>query len=184
MSSRRRSRGVVRLVVAARAKCSPPASRCSISSHASSARTMPRDETPPDLDAIRPDLAEVIARHALTRRCGARRSRRQAARAGRPHRARQCRGSVRPRQLHRIRRADHRGAAQPPLMDDLLRNTPADGVITGLGTINASLVRRGARRRRGHRLRLHRARRHAGHDEPQEAGPPVSPAPTSCAGRW
>ena len=56
-------------------------------------------------------------------------------------------------------------------LDDLISNTPGDGIITGIGTVNARAVRRGTRALRGARLRLHRARGHAGRDEPSQEGP-------------
>ncbi len=69
--------------------------------------------------------------------------------------------------------------------EDLIRNTPADGVVAGLATVNGDLFGAGTRPLHGRRLRLHRARRHAGRAQPQEAGPAVRPrratAPADCA---
>ena len=70
-----------------------------------------------DLDAIRPDLQKVIDRHAYTLDANRGAARREAPRAGRPHRAREHRRPVRPaeaRQLQRIRRARGRRADAPP----------------------------------------------------------------------
>ena len=56
-------------------------------------------------------------------------------------------------------------------VDDLIQNTPADGLISGVATVNAEKF--GARRRalHGDLLRLHRAGRHPGPHEPQEDRP-------------
>jgi pyruvate/2-oxoglutarate dehydrogenase complex dihydrolipoamide acyltransferase (E2) component len=50
-------------------------------------------------------------------------------------------------------------------LDDLIRNTPADGLVGGLATVNAGLFPG-----RG-QLRLHGARRYAGPEEPHQEGP-------------
>ncbi len=92
----------------------------------------------PDLDAIRPDLAEVIARHDLTRD------------AARPETVakRHAQGGRTARQNVEdlcdpgsfIEYGALTIAAQRSrrTMDELLRATPADGIITGLGTVNAA----------------------------------------------
>jgi hypothetical protein len=56
-------------------------------------------------------------------------------------------------------------------LDDLIRNTPADGMVTGIGSVNCELfgASRVALRRDG--LRRHGARRHAGHAQPPEDRP-------------
>ncbi|WP_419319639.1 carboxyl transferase domain-containing protein [Caulobacter sp. ErkDOM-E] len=94
---------------------------------------------PEDLDAIRPDLAEVIARHRFTL------------------------DEARPEAVARRRKTGHRTAREniDDLVDpgsfleygalaiaaqkrrrtteDLIANTPADGLITGIGTVNGAL---------------------------------------------
>ena len=91
-----------------------------------------------DLDHIRPDLAEVIARHAntldeRTAGRGGQRRRKTGQRTARENIA----ATGRCRLLRRIRRAGDRrpapaaGARRPD------RNTPADGLVTGVGTVNA-----------------------------------------------
>src|SRR5882672_296857 len=61
------------------------------------------EETDVDLDHIRPDLAELIARHAITL------------------------DEKRPASVERRRKK----------VDDLIMNTPADGLISGVATVNA-----------------------------------------------
>ena len=58
-------------------------------------------------------------------------------------------------------------------LDDLIRNTPADGMVTGIGSVNGDAF--GAERvaRRRHGLRRDGARRHAGHAQPPEDRPPA-----------
>ncbi|KAI6244389.1 Carbamoyl-phosphate synthase/carboxyl transferase [Aphelenchoides fujianensis] len=75
-----------------------------------------------DLDAIRPDLAEVIARHRHTL------------------------DEARPDAVARRRKTGHRTARENidelkrrRSTEDLIANTPADGLITGIGTVNSAL---------------------------------------------
>ena len=97
------------------------------------------EEEEVDLDAIRPDLAEVLARRALTR------------------------DENRPHAVERRRKTNHRTARENvdqlvdpgsfveygPLVlaaqrqrrdfDDLLQRSPADGLVTGIGRVNGTL---------------------------------------------
>jgi acetyl-CoA carboxylase carboxyltransferase component len=52
-------------------------------------------------------------------------------------------------------------------LDDLQRNTPADGLITGTGCVDGRRWRAG--------LRLHGAGRHPGHEQPCQERPPAGP---------
>lgn len=93
-----------------------------------------------DLDAIRPDLAEVIARQRLTldeaRPEAVARRARTGGRTGRANVMDLCDpGSFMEYGAFAV--AAQR--SRRPL-DDLLRSTPGDGVITGIGTVNAALV--------------------------------------------
>ena len=56
-------------------------------------------------------------------------------------------------------------------VDDLVRNTPADGLISGVATVNADKFGADAARCMVIVLRLHRAGGHAGPHEPQEDRP-------------
>ena len=58
-------------------------------------------------------------------------------------------------------------------VDDLVANTPADGMIGGIGTRQRRPVRRPGGTLRGGVVRLHRARRHPGNAQPPQEGPPV-----------
>jgi acetyl/propionyl-CoA carboxylase alpha subunit len=124
-----------------------------------------------DPDHIRPDLQEVIDRHAFTL------------------------DENRPESVARRRKTGHRTAREnlDDLLDpgsfieygaltiaaqrrrrtleDLIKATPADGLIAGIGAINGHLFtpRQGAGR--GPQLRLHRPGRHPGAYEPQEDRP-------------
>ncbi|MFN3852852.1 MAG: carboxyl transferase domain-containing protein [Phreatobacter sp.] len=93
-----------------------------------------------DLDAIRPDLAEVIARQRLTldaaRPEAVARRARTGGRTGRANVMDLCDpGSFMEYGAFAV--AAQR--SRRPL-DELLRSTPGDGVITGIGTVNADLV--------------------------------------------
>jgi acetyl-CoA carboxylase carboxyltransferase component len=52
-----------------------------------------------------------------------------------------------------------------------MRNTPADGMVTGIGTVNAAHFGPSAAAPRCDGLRLHRAGRHPGHAQPPEDRP-------------
>ena len=129
------------------------------------------EETTVDLDHIRPDLAEVIARHANTldasRPASVARRRKTNQRTARENIAQLVDagsfveyGSLAIAAQRRRRK-----------LDDLIQNTPADGLITGVATVNADKVGAGRGALHGDRLRLHRAGRHPGPYEPQEDRP-------------
>ncbi len=58
-------------------------------------------------------------------------------------------------------------------LEDLIKNTPGDGIITGIGTVNAAQFGEERGALRGDGLRLHRACGHAGRDEPSQEGSPA-----------
>ena len=129
-----------------------------------------------DLDHIRPDLAELIERHAITldenRPASVERRRKTNQRTARENVADLVDdgsfveyGSLAIAAQRRRRK-----------VDDLIRNTPADGLISGVATVNARKIRRGCRPLHGDLLRLHRAGRHPGPHEPQEDRPHAEPA--------
>ena len=95
-------------------------------------------EAPPDLDAIRPDLAEVMARHELTTDAarGDAVAKRHA-KGGRTARA-NVEDLCDPGSFIEYGALTSAAQRSRRSMDELLRNTPTDGVITGLGTINAA----------------------------------------------
>jgi acetyl-CoA carboxylase carboxyltransferase component/biotin carboxyl carrier protein len=104
------------------------------------------EETTIDLDHIRPDLAEVIARHANTldasRPASVERRRKTNQRTTRENIAQLVdAGSL-------VEYGSLAVAAQRRRrkLDDLIKNTPADGLITGIATVNADKV--GAREAR------------------------------------
>ena len=71
------------------------------------------------LDAARPD---AVARRRATGRHGAREPRR----------------SARPGHLQRVRRSRSPRSGRRRSLDDLIANTPADGVVAGIGSVNAA----------------------------------------------
>ena len=94
------------------------------------------EESEIDLDHIRPDLAELNARHAITRdesRPGAVERRRKTNQ--RTTRENIANSSI--PALCRIRIACDHSAAAASKLDDLIQNTPADGLISGVATVNA-----------------------------------------------
>lgn len=96
-------------------------------------------EEAPDLDAIRPDLAEVMERHALLtderrpeavarrRRTGQRTARENVADLVDPDSFIEYGGLALAAQRHRR------------TVDELLRMSPADGLVTGIGSVNGAL---------------------------------------------
>lgn len=92
-----------------------------------------------DLDAIRPDLAEVIERHALTlderRPEAVARRRKKNRRTARENIADLCD----PDSFIEYGALTYAAQRMRRSVDDLIRNTPADGLITGIGTVNGSL---------------------------------------------
>ena len=93
---------------------------------------------PPDYDAIRPDLQRVIDRHAFTLDASRHQAvaRRHAAggRTARENLAQLCdEGSFIEYGALAIAAQTRRRS-----MEDLIANTPADGMVTGIGTVNAA----------------------------------------------
>ena len=58
-------------------------------------------------------------------------------------------------------------------MEDLIAQTPADGLVAGIGRVNGDLFDDDASRCMVHVVRLHRPRRDAGSPEPSQEGPDV-----------
>ena len=119
------------------------------------------EEEDVDLDHIRPDLAELIARHAITldenRPASVERRRKTNQRTARENIAQLVDdgsfveyGSLAIAAQRRRRK-----------VDDLIMNTPADGLISGVATVNAEKFGAGSRPLHGDLLRLHRAGGHA-----------------------
>jgi acetyl-CoA carboxylase carboxyltransferase component len=97
------------------------------------------DEREKDLDAIRPDLAEVIERHTLYRD-----ERRPDVVARRQQKnQRTARANVEdlfdPEGFIEYGPLTIAAQRQRRSLDDLIRRTPADGLIAGIGTVNGSL---------------------------------------------
>ncbi len=92
-----------------------------------------------DLDAIRPDLAEVIERHEIvvdaTRPEAVARRRKTGQRTARENIAELCD----PDSFVEYGALGVAAQRRRRTMDDLIKNTPADGLITGHATINADL---------------------------------------------
>ena len=129
------------------------------------------EEEDVDLDHIRPDLAELIERHAITldenRPASVERRRKTNQRTARENIAQLVDDGSFVEYGSLAIAAQRRRRA----VDDLIRNTPADGLISGVATVNAQEIRRGRRPLHGDFLRLHRAGRHPGPHEPQEDRP-------------
>ena len=137
------------------------------------------EETTVDLDHIRPDLAEVIARHAVTLDANRPASVERRRKTNQRTDARKHRAAGRCRVVRRIRLAGDRRAAPPPQA----RRPDQEHARRRPDHRRRHRQRRQVRRRgralHGDRLRLHRARRHPGPHEPQEDRPHARASPTS-----
>ena len=135
--------------------------------------------------AIRPDLAEMLARQAF----GFDENRPEAVARRRKTNHRTARENVSaladPGSFLEYGSLAVAAQAARRSREDLIRNTPGDGVVAGLATVNGDLFGAGTRPVHGRRLRLHRARGNAGRAQPQETGPAVrtrrATAPADCA---
>ena len=127
-----------------------------------------------DLDAIRPDLAEVLAPAGASRTTRPARRGRAPAHDRPAHGARERRRPVRPGLVRRVRRAGDRRAAPPAhaRRPDRAHARPTAWSPASAGS-TATLFGARARALRRDGLRLHRARRHAGAAEPPQEGPHV-----------
>ncbi|WP_245313178.1 carboxyl transferase domain-containing protein [Bradyrhizobium macuxiense] len=98
------------------------------------------EETIVDLDNVRPDLAETIARHASTldenRPTSVERRRKTNQRTARENIAH----LVDPGSFVEYGALTIAAQRRRRTLDDLIKNTPADGLITGIATINAGNV--------------------------------------------
>ena len=145
----------------------------SSSSPATSEHDVAAEAEAVDLDAIRDDLADVLARQALLADDGPARGRREAPPDRTPHGAGEPGRPRRRRQLRGVRRA----WPSPP--SGLAATAGAAGAHAGrrAGRRHRSGQRRPLRRRRRpvccRLLRLHRPRRHPGPAQPHEEGPAV-----------
>ena len=144
-----------------------------LSSSRSTSRPMRRAARPMSISThIRPDLAEVIARQANTldaNRPGGRSS--AAATPASAPRARTSRISCDDGSFVEYGALAVAAQRRRRKLDDLIANTPADGLVMGIATVNGAQFGPEARALHGAGLRLHGARRHAGPHEPQEDGP-------------
>ena len=127
-----------------------------------------------DLDHVRPDLAEVLHRHAVGAGRGPARRRGPPPGHRAAHRPGERRGPVRPGHVRRVRPAGHRRPAPAPAARGPDRpHARPTGWSPASARSTASLFGDGPRPLRGDVLRLHRPRRHAGRPEPPQEGPPV-----------
>ncbi len=98
-----------------------------------------RQDVPPDPGAVRPDLAEAIERHAT----GADANRPEAVARRRRTNQRTARENVAdlcdPGSFIEYGALAVAAQRRRRALDDLLKNTPGDGIITGIGTVNAAL---------------------------------------------
>ena len=131
--------GIVRLVAATKGEVMAVGQPLFFIKPAEMEAHMLAQEDEADIDAIRPDLAEVMARHDLTL---------DAARpeaVARRHKLgfRTARENVEdfcdPGSLLEYGALTLAAQRSRRPMEDLLRSTPADGLIAGLGTVNAAL---------------------------------------------
>ena len=133
---------------------------------------------------VRADLLELRAREASSpTRAGPRRSP-SATRSACAPRARTSPTSATPAASSSTARSPSPRSAAARALDDLIRNTPADGMVTGIGSINAAQFGAERSRCRRHGLRRHRARRHAGHAQPPEDRPHARHRAASRSCRW
>jgi acetyl/propionyl-CoA carboxylase alpha subunit len=96
-----------------------------------------------DLDAIRPDLQKVIDRHAYTldtnREAAVAKRHAQGGRTARENIADLCDTASDPRNFIEYGALAIAAQTRRRTLEDLIANTPADGMVTGLGSINAKL---------------------------------------------
>jgi acetyl/propionyl-CoA carboxylase alpha subunit/acetyl-CoA carboxylase carboxyltransferase component len=94
-----------------------------------------------DLDAIRPDLQKVIDRHAYTldanRGAAVAKRHAQGGRTARENIADLCDTASDPANFIEYGALAIAAQTRRRTLDDLIANTPADGMVTGLGSINA-----------------------------------------------
>jgi acetyl/propionyl-CoA carboxylase alpha subunit/acetyl-CoA carboxylase carboxyltransferase component len=129
--------GVVRIVAAARGEVLHPGAPIIFVAPGETGADEAAAETEVDLDAIRPDLAESIARHALTldanRTEAVEKRRRQGGRTARTN----VEDLVDPGSFIEYGALAIAAQRSRRPMDELLRLSPADGLVGGIGTINA-----------------------------------------------
>jgi len=96
-----------------------------------------------DLDAIRPDLQKVIDRHAFTldanRGAAVAKRHAQGGRTARENVADLCETASDPGNFIEYGALAIAAQTRRRTLEDLIANTPADGMVTGLGSINAKL---------------------------------------------
>ena len=94
-----------------------------------------------DLDAIRPDLQKVIDRHAPTldinRKAAVDKRHAQGGRTARENIADLCDTAADPQNFIEYGALAIAAQTRRRTLEDLIANTPADGMVTGLGSINA-----------------------------------------------
>lgn len=94
-----------------------------------------------DLDAIRPDLRKVIDRHAFTldenRRAAVDKRHAQGGRTARENIADLCDSAADPGNFIEYGALAIAAQTRRRTLEDLVANTPADGMVTGIGSINA-----------------------------------------------
>jgi acetyl/propionyl-CoA carboxylase alpha subunit len=105
-----------------------------------------RDESPVDLDTVRPDLAEVLERHAIgldaARPAAVERRRATGQRTARENIADLCDPGSFVEYGPLVIAAQRRRRE----LDDLIANTPADGLVAGVGRVNGALFGEAAAR--------------------------------------
>ncbi|WP_395321178.1 carboxyl transferase domain-containing protein [Variovorax sp. UC74_104] len=96
-----------------------------------------------DLDAIRPDLRKVIDRHAYTldanRKAAVDKRHAQGGRTARENIADLCDTASDPGNFIEYGALAIAAQTRRRTLEDLVANTPADGMVTGLGSVNAKL---------------------------------------------
>ncbi|RZI94876.1 MAG: carbamoyl-phosphate synthase large subunit, partial [Variovorax sp.] len=94
-----------------------------------------------DLDAIRPDLQKVIDRHAPTldanREAAVAKRHKQGGRTARANIADLCSTDADPGNFIEYGALAIAAQTRRRTMEDLIANTPADGMVTGIGSVNA-----------------------------------------------
>ncbi len=124
-----------------------------------------------DLDAIRPDLQLILDRHAKTldaaRPDAVARRRKTGQRTTREN----VDDLVDPGSFVEYGSLVVAARRRRNTLEELIDQTPADGLVMGLGRVNGRPGRRGRRPLRGDGLRLHGAGGHAGRLQPPQDGP-------------
>ncbi len=140
----------------------------------------PRRDPPRPAEGDRPPRADA---RRQPRRRGRASARPQGGRTARANIAAPVRAGEDPATSPSTARSPIAAQTRRRTLEDLIANTPADGMVTGIGSINAKQFGPEKSRCVVHGLRLHGAGRHAGHAQPPQDRPHAGHrAPAQAAG--